>query len=58
MRAPQANDNAVARIAAADPVQLRKHGAVGVILACYVLSLVLLQLLLLRVGPKPVFHGC
>lgn len=54
MRATQAAD----RIAAADPPQLRKHGAVGVVLACYVLGLVLLQLLLIRTGAKPVVTPC
>lgn len=37
----------------ADPPSLRKHGAVGIILACYVLGMVLLQLVLIRTGPKP-----
>lgn len=33
---------------------LRKHGAVGLILACYTLGLVLLQLVLIRVGGSTV----
>ena len=49
---------AAARVASADPAPLRKHGAVGLILACYTLGLVLLQLLLIRTGAKPVLHPC
>jgi hypothetical protein len=41
---------------AMDP--LRKHGAVGLILACYTLGLVLLQLVLIRTGGRPVLETC
>lgn len=55
---PGAEITAAAKIVSADPPQLRKHGAVGLILACYTLGLVLLQLFLLRAGAKPVVSPC
>lgn len=58
MRAASGSENAAAKILSADPPPLRKHGAVGLILACYVLGLVLLQLVLIRTGPKPIVGPC
>jgi hypothetical protein len=59
MRPQQAGNQAVSGVRqqqAIDP--LRKHGAVGLILACYTLGLVLLQLVLIRTGGRPVLDTC